>query len=105
MYTVVAVLVLFYFGFEWLLIPALVVIVVWGAYVYRMNVKVLTMPAQTMDVKGLHGTALTDITEEGKVKVQGEIWNATTRKKIKKGEKIKVLRRDGLVLEVEPVEN
>ncbi len=72
---------------------------------YRMNVKVLTMPVQSMDVNGLHGTALTDITEEGKVKVQGEIWNATSYKEIKKGEKIKVVNRDGLVLEVEPVEN
>ena len=65
-YTVVVVLILLHFGYEWLFIPALVVIVVWGVYVYRMNVKVLTMPVQSMDVNGFKGTALTDISENSR---------------------------------------
>ncbi len=104
-YVLVAVVVVFYFEVEWLLIPLLVIIVVWGGYVYKMNVKVLGMPVQSMGIEGLEGKALTDISEEGKIKVRGEIWNAKSSLKIKKGTKVKVVKREGILLEVEPVEN
>jgi membrane protein implicated in regulation of membrane protease activity len=104
-YVLVAVLVLSYLKVEWVIVPVLIVIVVWGAYVYRMNVKVLGMPARIMSIEGMEGKALTDISDTGKIKVRGEIWNAQTSNLIRKGEKVRVLRREGIVLEVEPVED
>lgn len=104
-YVLVAVLVLSYLKVEWLIVPAFIVIAVWGGYVYRMNVKVLGMPAKIISIEGMEGKALTDISDSGKIKVRGEIWNAQTSSPIKKGEKVRVLRREGIVLEVEPVED
>lgn len=104
-YVLITVVLVSYFGQKWLLIPVFIVIVVWGIYVYRMNVKVLGMPVQSMELEGLEGRALTDVQEEGKVKVRAEIWNARSVQYIKKGTKVKVITRDGIVLEVEPVED
>ncbi len=104
-YILVAAVAVFYFGREWLLIPIVFVVVLWGLYVYRMNVRVLGMPVQTLGVEGLEGRALTDIHEEGKVKVRGEIWSARSAQKIEKGKKVRILNRNGIVIEVEPVED
>lgn len=105
-YVLISVLAVLYFEVEWLLIPLIVVIVVWGVYVYRMNVKVLGMPVQSMGIEGLEGIALTHISDgEGKVKVRGEIWNARSTRPINKREKIRVVKREGITLEVEPVED
>jgi membrane-bound serine protease (ClpP class) len=54
---------------------------------------------------GLVGAAETDISPDGKIFVHGEIWNAHSAKPIKKGEKVKVLKADGMLLEVEPLES
>ncbi len=104
---VIAALFLVYIEYEWLVIPALVVIFLWGVYMYRMNVKVLGMPVQSMGLEGLEGKAMTDIDEKGKIKVRGEIWNAQSvkREKIKKGTKVRIVRREGITVEVEPVED
>lgn len=104
---VIAALFLVYIGYAWLVIPALVVIFMWGVYMYRMNVKVLGMPVQSMGLEGLEGKALTDIDEMGKIKVRGEIWNAQSvkKEKIKKGTKVRIVKREGITVEVEPVED
>ena len=51
---------------------------------------------------GLHGEALQNIVEHGKVRVNGEIWNATVvAGVIEKGAQVQVMAvREGLVLEV-----
>jgi len=54
---------------------------------------------------GETGFAQSDIKpdEEGKIFVHGEIWNATSSDDIKKGEKITVLKIDGMNLEVRKI--
>jgi len=52
---------------------------------------------------GLIGEARTDIAMEGTVYVGGEDWSARSEKKIRNGAKVKVIKREGLVLLVEPV--
>jgi len=47
------------------------------------------------------GTASTDISESGTVYIHGEYWNAQSDDPIPKGEKIKVVAVDGLILKVE----
>lgn len=47
---------------------------------------------------GKVGTALTDINplEKGRVKVDGKEWMATSKEEIKKGEKVKILKIEGV---------
>jgi len=51
---------------------------------------------------GLKGRALTGIAPEGRVEIQGELWQARARMKIAASERIRVIGMDGLTLEVEP---
>ncbi|GFE79323.1 serine protease [Steroidobacter agaridevorans] len=51
-----------------------------------------------------HAVALEDFDSAGRVDIRGEIWRAVTRTPVKKGARLKVLRVDGLTLEVAPGE-
>jgi membrane-bound serine protease (ClpP class) len=48
--------------------------------------------------------ALRDFARSGPVRVRGEIWNAVTRAAVKEGQRLRIVRVDGLTLEVEPDE-
>lgn len=50
-------------------------------------------------------TAISDFDRSGPVRIRGEIWNAVSRTPIKAGEPLRVLKVDGLTLEVEPNPN
>ncbi len=53
-------------------------------------------------IMGAEGEALDWQQDEGKVRVQGEIWRARSSHPLEPGTRIKVVNRDGLVLHVEP---
>ena len=55
---------------------------------------------------GTHGKALTDILplDVGQVGIHGEIWRATSERRVGRGEPVRVVRVEGLTLGVEPVE-
>ena len=50
---------------------------------------------------GQIGEARTDVSDEGSVLVAGELWSAKSEKPIPSGAPVRVVRRDGFVLEVE----
>ena len=50
------------------------------------------------------GVVREPILQEGKVFVHGELWKAISKDPIEKGVKVRVVRVEGLVLEVEPLE-
>lgn len=50
---------------------------------------------------GQVGEARTDVNAEGSVLVAGELWSAKSEKPISSGSSVRVVRRDGFVLEVE----
>jgi membrane-bound serine protease (ClpP class) len=52
---------------------------------------------------GAEAEAVTDIFNEGKVFLQGQYWNATSEKPVKKGAKIKIVKVEGLSLIVEEI--
>jgi membrane-bound serine protease (ClpP class) len=52
---------------------------------------------------GEEGVATTDIHEEGKVLVRGEYWNAWSTQVIPAGARVRVVRLQGLKVEVEPL--
>ncbi|MEW6222954.1 MAG: nodulation protein NfeD [Candidatus Hadarchaeota archaeon] len=51
-------------------------------------------------IKGKTGTAATDISPKGLVKIKGELWTATSTKRIKKGELVVVKGVKGIILVV-----
>ncbi len=53
-------------------------------------------------IMGAEGEALAWQQDEGKVRVQGEIWRARSSRPLEPGTRIKVVNREGLVLHVEP---
>lgn len=48
------------------------------------------------------GTTLTPVHRDGKIRVHGEIWNATSRSPIEEDRPVRVVRVDGLRVTVEP---
>jgi membrane-bound serine protease (ClpP class) len=62
----------------------------------------LSKPTTGMEgLVGEFGTAKTEISQEGKVFIHGEYWNAYSQEVIPKGEKVRVLKVDNLRLKVE----
>ncbi|MHB8113718.1 MAG: NfeD family protein, partial [Bellilinea sp.] len=55
-------------------------------------------------LKGTIGEAQTNIFREGSVHISGEDWSAWSHELIPAGSKVRVVRRQGLVLEVEGIE-
>ncbi|MDD3518343.1 MAG: nodulation protein NfeD [Chromatiales bacterium] len=55
------------------------------------------------EMQGLIGEAMEDFETEGRVWIHSEIWNARTSRPLRKGDRLRVLRMDGLRLDVEPV--
>jgi len=51
------------------------------------------------------GEVLDDFEQRGWVRVQGERWEAQANRPLKRGEKIRVVAMDGLILQVEPDSN
>jgi membrane-bound serine protease (ClpP class) len=71
---------------------------IWLAMRARMLPVVSGAEEMTREV----ATALEDFDREGAVRVHGERWRAQTRTPIRKGQRLRVRKVDGLVLHVEP---
>ncbi len=85
------------------LVTVLVVPFVW--LVGRKSLEALEQPTRNLaGLIGMTGEAKTDILAEGTVYVDGEDWSARSAALIPAGSKVRVLRREGLVLEVESKE-
>jgi membrane-bound serine protease (ClpP class) len=74
--------------------------VVWLAMKARRRVVV----SGTEEMQGALGEALEDFAGSGRVRVHSEEWQAHSRVPLKRGQKVRVVGRDGLVLRVEPSE-
>jgi membrane-bound ClpP family serine protease len=60
------------------------------------------------DLEGLvgeFGEARTAIHQEGSVLIGSELWSARSQQPIPSGQRVKVTKRDGFILEVEPDSN
>jgi membrane-bound serine protease (ClpP class) len=52
---------------------------------------------------GMNAEVVEDCDPQGRVRVRGELWNATCTTPVRAGERVVVRRVEGLRLEVEPV--
>jgi membrane-bound serine protease (ClpP class) len=50
---------------------------------------------------GARGEAMSDLNPSGRVFVHGESWSATSPAPVERGKQVKVLRVQGMILEVE----
>jgi len=88
---------------------AIVVSLLSAGYLWIATTKVLEAdrmrPSHDLSALiGVIGEAKTDIYTEGSIQLAGELWSANSAELIPAGSRVRVLRREGLMLEVEPVE-
>lgn len=97
---------------QWIDVHPLLVLVAGGGFVAlltwggRKITEALRHPEhfQPLVVEGEIGVARTDVHLEGTVYVAGELWSARSERPIPKGARVRVVRREGLILWVEPVD-
>lgn len=53
---------------------------------------------------GSIGTALDDFDQRGFIRVHGEVWTAVTERPLRKNQRVRVVKMDGLILRVDPVD-
>ena len=90
-------------------ILAIIVSSLTGGFFWVVTRKVLeaeqTRPSHDLEALiGGIGVARTDIHEEGTVQVAGELWTARSDEAISEGTRIRVVGREGFILQVEPLE-
>ena len=98
-----ALVLLYYFPFETALLFYITILIV-AAYCYYVMFKSMMARAKTgMETMiGSLARVIEDLDPEGKIKYKDEIWTAVTRgKKIDRGDKVRILDIEGLVLIVE----
>jgi len=97
------------------LVPAvnifLVIIVslLMGGFLWFVIIKTLealeARPSHDLDaLVGDVGEAKTDIHEEGSAQIAGELWTARSEKPISAGTRVRVIKRNGFILDVEEIE-
>ncbi|HLF12464.1 MAG TPA: nodulation protein NfeD, partial [Gammaproteobacteria bacterium] len=72
--------------------------VIWLA----MRSRTLPVVSGVEEMTGTIATALEDFDRDGAVWAHGERWNARTRRPVREGDELRVIRVEGLVLHVEP---
>lgn len=80
---------------------ALVVLLMASYFVRSRRQPVVTGTDQLLSEPAV---ALAAFDRSGPVRIRGEIWNAVTRAPVQIGQRLRVVRVDGLTLEVEPLE-
>jgi membrane-bound serine protease (ClpP class) len=85
------------------IIPTVIVTAAFFIFAVSMTIKAhLAKPATGREgLMGEIGSATTRLAPEGKVFVHGELWNAYADEVIEEGQKIRVLKAEGLKLKVE----
>jgi membrane-bound serine protease (ClpP class) len=76
---------------------------IWIASTKVVDTRKLKPSHDLSKILGEEGEARTDILDEGSIQIGSELWSARSNVKIYAGSKVKVVKRDGFVLEVELV--
>ena len=89
---------------ETLILVAIVMSGIFGAVVYKVaqarRMKVKAGPERLL---GQIGTAVSELTPRGEVKIEGQIWRAEILEgAVKQGDPVEIVSREGLILRVKP---
>ena len=88
----------------WGLILMMIALGVYNYTNYRLNKKVLVKkPVISPDI-GSRGRTTTPVSPKGYVRVNGELWRASSSSTIDVGEEIIIVGREGMTLLVSPIE-
>jgi membrane-bound serine protease (ClpP class) len=93
------------FGIAWQLVGAMALV---GSLLLLAIVSFAVRARRRPVVAGSEGLlaeraeAVESFEGRGLVRVHGELWNATSRAPVRAGQRLRIVRRDGLTLEVEP---
>ncbi|MBU7024309.1 MAG: nodulation protein NfeD [Theionarchaea archaeon] len=92
-----------YVDFRYVIIAATIVTATFFAFALYKVVRLRLTRAKTggEEILGMVGKAVEDLDPEGQIKIRGERWKAESKQKIKKGDKVRVIDRKGLLLIVE----
>ncbi len=84
------------------IIPTVTAVSSFFIFVLGLAVKAMMKKPRTghQGLVGEHGIAVTDLDREGKVSVHGEYWDAQSDQFISKGSRVRVIRVDGLSVQV-----
>jgi membrane-bound serine protease (ClpP class) len=87
-------------------VPIAGVVAVATAMIVYAGVKALRQPLEAgpRSMVGLVGEAVTDISPEGLVRVQGELWRGRSQEAVARGQRVLVEAVDGLSVRVRPVQ-
>jgi len=88
----------------WGLIIMMIALGVYNYINYRLNKKVLVKkPMISLDI-GSRGRTTTPISPKGYVRVNGELWQASSSSTIDAGEEITIVGIEGMTLLISPIE-
>jgi len=87
------------------IIPAVIATAAFFIFAVGMALRIQTKKATTgkQGLIGEIGVTITPLNLEGQVAVHGEVWKAVSDEKIKKGEKVEVVKVEGLMVKVKQV--
>lgn len=87
------------------ILPSVAVVSVFFAGVVALVLKAQLRRQSTgkEGMEGVHGVAVTDVHEDGKVLIRGEYWNAVSRLPVRAGAKIRVVGMTGMKVDVEEI--
>lgn len=93
------------YGIAWQLIAVVAIVssaLFFGVVTLALRARQRAVVSGQEQLLGSGGEALDAFTDNGRVRVQGEVWQARARAPIAAGQRVKVIGRDGLTLIVEP---
>jgi membrane-bound ClpP family serine protease len=70
-----------------------------------LEARKLSLAHDLAGLVGAVGEAKTEIRDEGSVQVAGELWSARSTNPIAAGERVRVIGREGFILEVEAIQS
>ncbi|MEA1992871.1 MAG: NfeD family protein [Euryarchaeota archaeon] len=82
---------------RYLLIPLGLIILLWARYSYKMNVDALRREI-ALKMEDKEGVAVEEINPYGLVKIGNEYWRAYADSRISEGERVKVIKVEGLTV-------
>jgi membrane-bound serine protease (ClpP class) len=89
----------------WGLTVMLLALVAYNSVNYRLNTRALAKKPLVWPEIGRRGRTTTPISPKGYVRVDGELWRASSNSPIGAGEEVAIVGRDGMTLVVGPLES